>query len=190
LIWGLIFGLIFGLIWGLIFGLIWGLIFGLIFGLIWGLISTFKQDLKSRSYPNQGIYNSLQSTLWISSFSYPISVVVGIITVWDRLSIYEQSKNHEWIHSIGITFPESLISGLGFALFFGFFLGGGVACVQHIALRIVLWQSGAIPWNFARFLNYCVERRLLLRTGGHYRFLHRELLDHFAHSHPPSRRVG
>jgi hypothetical protein len=69
--------------------------------------------------------------------------------------------------------------GLFIALILGFAIGGGKACLQHLSLRIVLWQSG-LPWNFARFLNYCVERRLLLRVGGSYRFLHRELLDHFA----------
>jgi hypothetical protein len=71
--------------------------------------------------------------------------------------------------------------GLFIAIILGFVMGGGKACLQHLSLRIVLWQSG-LPWNFKQFLNYCVERRLLLRVGGRYRFLHRELLDHFAQS--------
>ena len=75
----------------------------------------------------------------------------------------------------------SLFTGLTYGMIVGFAVGGGKACLQHLSLRIVLWQSG-LPWNFARFLNYCVERRLLLRVGGSYRFLHRELLDHFAQS--------
>jgi hypothetical protein len=74
-----------------------------------------------------------------------------------------------------------LITLILITLIFSFSVGGGKACLQHLSLRIVLWQSG-LPWNFARFLNYCVERRLLLRVGGSYRFLHRELLDHFAQS--------
>ncbi len=68
--------------------------------------------------------------------------------------------------------------GLFNTSFFIFVWGGHL---QRLSLRIFLWQSG-LPWNFARFLNYCVERRLLLRVGGSYRFLHRELLDHFAQS--------
>ena len=68
------------------------------------------------------------------------------------------------------------------ALLWGVFVGGGVACVQHVCLRFVLTQDSKIPWNYARFLNYCAERRLLHRIGGRYRFIHRELLDHFAHS--------
>ncbi len=47
-------------------------------------------------------------------------------------------------------------------------------------MRIILFLPGReIPWNYARFLSYCVERRLLQRISGRYRFIHRELLDHF-----------
>ncbi|MEO1591372.1 MAG: hypothetical protein AAFU71_08790 [Cyanobacteria bacterium J06632_22] len=72
------------------------------------------------------------------------------------------------------------LGGIGFATFCGFFSGGGESVIQHLALRIVLTLSGYTPWNYARFLNYCVERRLLQRIGGRYRFIHRELQDHFA----------
>jgi hypothetical protein len=52
---------------------------------------------------------------------------------------------------------------------------------QHLPRRFVLYAySQVIPWNYAQFLNYCTERRLLQRIGGRYRFIHRELLDHFA----------
>jgi hypothetical protein len=76
--------------------------------------------------------------------------------------------------------PQFLLPGIFNALLFGFLVGGGLACVQHVCLRWVLWQRGIAPWNLAQFLDYCVERRLLQRVGGTYRFLHRELLDHFA----------
>jgi len=45
---------------------------------------------------------------------------------------------------------------------------------------ILCFHTRVIPWNYAQFLNYCVERRLLQRIGDRYRFIHRELLDHFA----------
>jgi NACHT domain len=51
--------------------------------------------------------------------------------------------------------------------------------MQPSLIQARLNQTG-LPWNFARFLDYCVERRLLLRVGKSYCFLHRELLDHFA----------
>jgi hypothetical protein len=197
LIVGLIGGLIYGLIYGhiyvlirkldnlLIHGLIVGLIVGLMLGSILGLISGLKQELKVRSYPNQGIWNSLQSMLWITAFSYPLGVIGTMIASSSgrmaRLGGVE-ATTHEWINMFSICFPCSVKVGLLIVLVFGFIFGGGLACVQHLCLRFILWRSGVIPWNFPRFLNYCVERRLLLRVGGRYRFLHRELLDHFAQS--------
>ncbi|MEL7316669.1 MAG: hypothetical protein AAFN08_17285, partial [Cyanobacteria bacterium J06559_3] len=84
------------------------------------------------------------------------------------------------LRSLGQAFPQFLGPGIFAALLFGFLAGGGIDCVQHVCLRWVLWQSGVAPWNLKQFLNYCVERRLLQRVGGTYRFIHRELLDHFA----------
>ena len=88
------------------------------------------------------------------------------------------------LNALGAAFPQFFLWSIFVAPLFGFRWGGGLACFQHICLRFVLWQSGVAPWNLARFLDYCVERRLLQRVGGRYRFLHRELLDHFA-TQPP-----
>jgi hypothetical protein len=35
-----------------------------------------------------------------------------------------------------------------------------------------------MPRNYAQFLNYSAERRLLQRIGGRYRFIHRALMKH------------
>ena len=48
-----------------------------------------------------------------------------------------------------------------------------------LLLRFMLWRSKVIPWKFARFLNYAVERIFLRRVGGGYIFIHRLLLEHF-----------
>ncbi|MBD2303222.1 NACHT domain-containing NTPase [Nostoc sp. FACHB-190] len=70
---------------------------------------------------------------------------------------------------------ENIISGLIFWLAFG-----GIACLQHFTLRLILYHNGYIPWNYARFLNYCTERLFLQRVGGRYRFIHKLLQDHFS----------
>jgi Effector-associated domain 10/NACHT domain len=152
-------GLIHNLVYGLIGGLIIGLIGGLIGSSILGLTNGLKQELKIRSRPNQGIWNSLKSQVLITAIIFLL--IIFFFVIFSLLKYW--------------TF------GLLIAIILGFAVGGGKACLQHLSLRIILWQSG-LPWNFARFLNYCVERRLLLRVGGSYRFLHRELLDHFAQS--------
>jgi DNA polymerase III delta prime subunit len=188
LIFGLSIGLSVGLSIGLSIGLIGGLSVGLSIGLsgwlIFGLIGGLKQDLQLRSHPNQGIWNSLQSLLWTTVLSYPLGIIFTFgITVLPSTVAEGMSQGEDWLmilSSIGTALPQFLIPGVFGALLFGFAGGGGLPCVQHVCLRFVLWQSGVAPWNLARFLNYCVERRLLQRVGGRYRFLHRELLDYFA----------
>jgi hypothetical protein len=77
-------------------------------------------------------------------------------------------------------FPLTLLARSFPGLFFGFYASGGLPVIQHISLRIILTTYDKIPWNLARFLTYCHERLLLQQVGGRYRFIHRELLDHFA----------
>ena len=71
-------------------------------------------------------------------------------------------------------------------LFFGL-MYGGIACFQHVLLRLILWRGGAIPWRHADFLDYCAGHILLYRVGGGYMFVHRLVLEYFASpdtSHP------
>ncbi len=124
---------------GLIAGLSWGLIMGTD-----GLIDGLKQELKEQSRPNQVIWNSLQSVIWTTAFSYPLGVILGT-----SFSLLEKGsvKNPDWLHLFSSALPNSLLVGLFWSLYFGILLGGGLACIQHFCLRFVLWQSGTIPWN-------------------------------------------
>ncbi|MDB9528106.1 hypothetical protein PN498_19080 [Oscillatoria sp. CS-180] len=63
-----------------------------------------------------------------------------------------------------------------------FYYSGGFALMQHLALRLVLWRSGAIPRDYAAFLKYTSELRLTRQTGGEFRFFHDLLREHFAQS--------
>jgi hypothetical protein len=56
--------------------------------------------------------------------------------------------------------------------------------VFHFTLRCILWRSGYIPWNYARFLDYASDRIFLQKVGGGYVFIHRLLLEHFARMKP------
>ncbi|NEO65935.1 MAG: hypothetical protein F6J98_38330, partial [Moorea sp. SIO4G2] len=57
---------------------------------------------------------------------------------------------------------------------------GGLACIQHFNLRLVLYHNNYIPWNYARFLDYAADRIFLQKVGGGYIFIHRMLMEHFA----------
>ncbi len=152
---GLIEGLIFGLIFGLSFGLIGGLSFGLIGGLIGGM--NFS-EINIKRNPNQGIWRSAVNALCITLISGLIFGLIGGL-------------------SFGLT--SGLIGGLTSGLSFGLIFGG-TASIKHLTLRLILFKNGHIPWNYARFLDYCTERLFLQRVGGRYRFIHKQLQDHFA----------
>lgn len=176
---GLIFGLILGLIVELLGGLIVGLIFGLFFGLSGGLISGLKQELTVRSKPSQGIQNSFYNFFFSSivaiSFAnlfFSLLVIATGIAIKIPLERLLSRFIEEFPNWFIIIFSAVII-----ATFQG---GGGQAFVQHFCLRFVLARSGSFPFFCVPFLNYCTERRLLQRIGGRYRFIHRELLEHFA----------
>ncbi len=163
---GLIVGLIVSLAVSLVVGLIEGALGGLIFGVIGTLIFSLKADFQIREKPNQGMWAAAFNIPLISIISYPGALVVFYLP--------------DWALNRNPSIVASSIEAIKLALWFGISLGGGSVLAQHLTLRSILTFADKTPWNYARFLNYCAERRLLQRIGGRYRFIHRELLDHFA----------
>jgi hypothetical protein len=143
-----------------------------------GLIGALKQgltgpDIERRTVPNQGIR---QSAVNVGLFALIGGLSLG--AVWGMLNgvaavalVGVAPLGWEWLGIVLI-----------YVLFFAFLsaLVPGAACIQHFALRFILWCRGVAPWNYARFLNYATERMLLQRVGGRYWFMHDLLRDHFA----------
>ena len=196
LLFGLLFGMVSGLFYGLLFGLfgyskdirpietlrfswskmrtelvgtkllVWllaGLFFGLAFGLLGGLSlwlfcgmlsGMISGEIVARTFPNEGIHRSVRSALLFGMFS-------GLL-VWLLAGV-----------------PIGPLLGLLFGLLFG-----GLACTQHIVLRIMLWRNGSAPLNYARFLDCAAERIFLRKVGGGYIFVHRLLMEYFASLEP------
>ncbi|MBL1203128.1 MAG: NACHT domain-containing protein [Nostoc sp. GBBB01] len=159
---GLLIGLSIGLPSGGFMGWRWLIILviaGLLIGIINGLISRQPiLDIKTKITPNQGIWRTTANAVFFGVIG---GLSIGVIG--------------------GISF--GIIGGISFGviggLIFGL-LGGGNAAIQHFSLRLTLYLNSYIPWNYARFLDYCTERMLLQRVGGRYRFIHKLLQDHFA----------
>ncbi len=175
LIYGLIFRLIHVLIYGYTFGLNPVLIYGLISGLIVGLIYVLMlgwmlrqlsmrstQEFQNKTYPNQGIWNSLKNVVTIGLMSSPLLALL----IW----IWKEVNDFRWLHTlipvIGIAFVSKM-------------LRSEIPVIQNISLRLVLWKKGYAPWNYARFLDYATNRLFLQRVGGGYRFIHDLLREHF-----------
>jgi uncharacterized membrane protein len=196
IIWGLIVGLLGWLIGKLLIdgtdiGFSVGLLLGLLLGLLrefWELrsslleelpFSRLQQEQSMQSRPNQGIWNSLKSMALITVLTYPL--IVLLIASPSAIRAIAQNLPIEDLKEIATqSLSKSMISGVLTALILGCNFGGGISFLQHFTLRFILARNHSTPWRYVRFLNYCVDRRLLRRVGGRYRFLHRELLEYFA----------
>jgi hypothetical protein len=144
---------------------------GALVGLLGGMIGA---DVQRRAVPNQGIAQSA-ANIWRFA-------LIGAIAVGLPYGVANVAAS-ALITGVVPSAPDWIRLGLGSAVFLGL-LGGlvpGAACLQHFALRVVLWQSGSAPWHYARFLDYATDRMLLQRVGGRYRFLHALLREHFTH---------
>jgi hypothetical protein len=122
--------------------------------------------------PNQGIRRSARHGLLVGVAAALIGFLVGGVFGWSFSGLYDP----------GTLLSTSLTDGLVVGILTGLISGlraGGIACLEHLALRLLLWDSGSIPWNYARFLDYAAERILLRKVGGGYIFTHRLLLEYF-----------
>jgi hypothetical protein len=141
-------------------GLLFGLMGAVFYGLRPGIIET-------KSTPNQGIRLSVK-------YAVIGGLIIGLIGGLIYLPV------------------AGLMLMLGFGLTFGL-LGalwyGGLDVIQHYTLRLIIVFQGHTPANYARFLDYAVDRIFLQKVGGGYRFIHRLLLEHFADMDETSKNV-
>ncbi|MCA1995403.1 MAG: NACHT domain-containing protein, partial [Coleofasciculus sp. S288] len=156
------FGLIIGIV--LTLGTSVPLIPSLIFGLMLSLIFGFEKakEVDRKTVPNQSIWQSVANSI---KLFLAIGLLTGLI-----LGVIENPV-------FGLV--NGFLFGVGAALLGG--RGAGIVCIKHFTLRCILWRNGYIPWNYARFLDYASDRIFLQRVGGGYVFMHRLLLEHFAH---------
>lgn len=152
---------------------------GAMVGLIGGLSGA---ELSPRTHPNQGLRRSLRSSLASTLIGMLCIGIIGPILTgmiyFLLLLIMGQGPQ-----------VAAAIGGWQFAIQLGLFGGmlcglayGGYACLSHVALRIILWRRGHLPWDVADFLDFAADRLLLRKVGGSYIFIHRMVLEYFAGS--------
>jgi hypothetical protein len=91
----------------------------------------------------------------------------------------------DWPGGIGKGVSSAIESGVACWL-----ICGGLACLQHLVIRYFLYRQGAMPWNYAAFLDYATDRTFLRPVGGSYMFIHRLLLEYLATPEPVLRVSG
>ncbi|MGK7893222.1 MAG: NACHT domain-containing protein [Xenococcus sp. (in: cyanobacteria)] len=151
------------------------ILIGASIGAFYGIFNGFEEGIKveKSATPNLGIWQSAaQAGVFI--------VILGLIGLLISFFL---------LFFLGdISDSDSLFTVLSWGLIGGGMVGGGlmgaagsgIICIQHFILRLIMWRSGYIPWNYARFLDYATECNLLQKVGGGYIFIHRLLLEHFA----------
>jgi len=173
------------------FGLSYGLSFWLVIGLLQGVSSETMSD-QHRVVPNQGVRRSARNCLVLGLISagivgLSVGLSVGLaFGLGFRLSV-GLSVGLSTALSVGLS--DGLIVGLSAGLLVGLFYGG-LACLQHGVVRLLLWRAGSIPWNYPRFLDSAAERILLRKMGGGYIFVHRLLLEYFVSLESASTPAG
>ena len=152
------------LVGGFWLGLRWGLALWISYGCFMGIVSGLQAGVQGSTEPNQGTWESAQNAIAVTLLASPMAMLVagiGLLIPLGSLS---------WRLAFWIGIGGGLLSGL---------FSGGIPCIQHGVLRILLWRRGIIPWNYAQFLEYAHDLRLLQRVGGRYRFIHELLREHF-----------
>lgn len=144
------------------------LIFILLF--LSGLIPS---ELEYRTRPNQGIIVTVRNAIGI----FVISVIFHIIPLF--LIGIGPIVTLEFAVAMGISF----IGSLGALYLMAY---GGISVLQHLTVRSLLEQQNKTPRNLAKFLNFTSELILTRRVGGGYIFIHRYLLEYFAHLYQES----
>lgn len=177
LIWGLVVGLIVGLVFGAIFGVVCGLSGGLIGGLVGALIDGLEgNEIEARFRPNQGIWQSARSALVGGLVSALLSALM-----WGLIG----GLVGELLLDLDGALTWGLMGGLIGGMVVGLERYGGRTIVQHIVLRFLLWNSGAMPFDVVNMLEAAHELNFLTHVSGGYRFYHRQLLEHFAAQQEP-----
>ncbi|HEX9941449.1 MAG TPA: hypothetical protein VGG03_05490 [Thermoanaerobaculia bacterium] len=134
-------------------------LFGLCGGVIGGIFGGLQSTVVAiKTLPNQGIRLSLKNAL---AGGCLVAVPFGLLAL---------------IGGIRVGLMVALVAG-----YFGGARYGGVDCVYHCVLRVILAARGALPFRLPRFLDYAAdELHFLQKVGGGYMFIHRYLQEHFA----------
>lgn len=139
--------------------------------------------MQTRTRPNQGIWQSATYAAVLGSlFTVLISIGTTLVITGASSVIFGVSLQRMIAHLTG-SVSQELITGTLIGFTIGSVLGllfGGITVTQHVLLRINFLLHAKIPGNYARFLDYAVERGLLRKVGGGYIFIHRLLLEYFA----------
>jgi eukaryotic-like serine/threonine-protein kinase len=156
------------------------LIPALILGLFGGLIGGWSSQTIAEDHlltPNEGIRLSMRNGVRTMLI---VGLIIGLATTFPLVLAALQSQLFDLLTALLYGFLQGfLFSGVFFGVIAGLALGLN-AVIKHSILRLLLHRENEMPWDYASFLNYTTECKLLVRNRGGYVFFHRLLMEHFA----------
>jgi hypothetical protein len=152
-----------------------------------GLIGAFGglggRALEEKDWPNQGTWLALRNA-GFAALAAGLAAILALELSLTSLHIAQAAWGGDSL-SPGRNLGNALVllkTGAGLGFWFGLAYSG-LDFVQHFSLRLVLRLWKLVPGRLVGLLDHAVERGLLQRPGGSYKFFHPLLLDHFAKSY-------
>jgi hypothetical protein len=149
------------------------LVFSVIFSpivLVYGLLSVCQSIIPITNL--EFAYQRLKARAFLKSFfSAFFAIFLSIVGYYVFIFFNPNKTQHQGIVIIGLIY-------LSYCFFFlAFFF---TPIYRHIILRFCLYFEGSTPLKYATFLDLATEARILEKDGGHWRFRHQTLQEHFA----------
>lgn len=156
-------------------------------GFIRGWIPEYAIDINVYERPNHLIYRAIINCFKISVSA---SLIFALLVTFPFLLLHKSSfplGTGYWYLPSAPSIAK-LVSWLVFTVILAAFIvpitvvynESGLTFLQHLVIRWLLYRNNYAPWNYAQFLDYCKEKLILERVGGRYRFIHKQLQEHFA----------
>ena len=141
-------------------------------------VSTTLQNEHDLTLPNQGMRRSVRNSIRIGVMSSFVGGSISIGAFFLLITLSSTTLSGGSVNKLCFFLLCGAIGGTLSGLIAGL-PNGGIASIQHLVLRVLLWRSQLIPWNYPHFLDHAAEHILLSKVGGGYMFVHSLLLGHF-----------
>ncbi|MGI9470189.1 MAG: hypothetical protein ACR2NZ_01565, partial [Rubripirellula sp.] len=145
-------------------------------GLLLGGLVT--QIHKGKTRPNQGVRLSFRNGATTAA-AFTIVVLLTVLLIYflqDRSAVDAEGRiKRTTADGFLVAFTCATIPAYCAFLYFG-----GIQCLKHVCLRVVLWCGGEMPANLPRLLRDTTKLGLTRQVGGGFIFLHRLLMEYFA----------
>jgi energy-coupling factor transporter ATP-binding protein EcfA2 len=165
---------------------------GLLYGLGSGLVASVIFNLRGEPVSSLVAGSALGLFIGAREAVREVSYFVKLNTPYQRLKAGFRTKVLELalvgllMNALSLSVTRNALVWDNISLLFFSFAGGALIgfsltpLVRHFILRLCLYLQGATPLQYAAFLDYAAEARILEKDGGQWRFRHQNLHEYFA----------